>query len=349
MPNQRSGLVQIKMKKVQIALLAAAAAGTVLVGAVVAAGIVVLSAKRDVSLYSCGAGKDVEYVLASGSEFMIVNPSNDWGRNSFLVSKETTAIPRNWLFLGIPINTVNADGFNLVASQARPFVKSLSFDAKARLLTIHYGVQDRKSEVLTCKPSGDLARVQAAANNVPVEYLLNRKSAIPFLNPSLGQRDFNIALYDAVRSKNHSTYAIYQLLSGMPGAQLKGQEGLIMADAKRELVKQNSSQISTWEFAGTYRYSWEFANEQNEANINAGNWCRSQNATALAEYTTNGYRVASSSPEVRSTDGWVKQDYPDGRFSGYVKYQAQCDGTLYSLVKDGSVDNEHENSLDHYD
>lgn len=337
------------MKKTHVALLTVAAAGTVVAGAVVAAGIVVLTAKREVSLYSCGSGKPVEFVLASGSEYLIVNPSNDWSRNSFLVSKETTSIPRNWLYLGIPISSVNADGFSLVASQARPFIKSLSFDAKARSLVINYGVQNRKSETLTCKPSRDLARVQAAANNVPVEYLLNRKSAIPFLNPSLGQRDFNIALYNAVKSKNHSTYAIYQLLSGMPGAQLKGQEGLIMADAKRELVKQNSSQISIWEFGGTYRYSWEYANEQNEANINAGNWCRSQNTTALSEYTTNGYRVENSSPEVRSTNGWVKQDYPDGRFSGYVKYQAQCDGTLYSLLKEGSVDNEIENSLDYYD
>jgi hypothetical protein len=191
--------------------------------------------------------------------------------------------------------------------------------------------------------------VQAAANNVPVEYILARKSALPFLNPSLGQRQFNLSLYNAIRSKKNSTYAVYQLLAGVPGSQLTGDESLVMADARKELIKANSSQMSLWEFAGTYRYSWEFANEQGEANLNAGNWCRNQSSGTLSEYTSSGYKVTSQSPEIRSTNGWVRQDYPDGRFSGYVKYQAQCDGTSYSLVKEGSVDNELENSYDYYD
>ncbi|NBW63646.1 MAG: hypothetical protein EBR33_11060 [Synechococcaceae bacterium WB4_1_0192] len=337
------------MNKIKVALIASAAAGAVVVGALATAVIVVVNAKREPMLYSCGAGKDVEYVLASGPEYMIVNPGRDWGRNSFLISNEAGAIPRNWLYLGIPIRAVGADGFTLAATESRPFIKTITFDVKTRSLAIQYGVQAKRREVLTCKPSADLARVQAAANNVPVEYILARKSALPFLNPSLGQRQFNLSLYNAIRSKKNSTYAVYQLLAGVPGSQLTGDESLVMADARKELIKANSSQMSLWEFAGTYRYSWEFANEQGEANLNAGNWCRNQSSGTLSEYTSSGYKVTSQSPEIRSTNGWVRQDYPDGRFSGYVKYQAQCDGTFYSLVKEGSVDNELENSYDYYD
>lgn len=337
------------MSKTKVALIAAAAVGAVGVGAVATAVVVVALAKREPRLFSCGTGKEVEYVLASGPEYMIINPTNNWGRNSFLISNEAGAIPRNWLYLGIPISAVGADGFTLAATESRPFIKTITFDVKARSLVMQYGVQARRREVLTCKPSTDFARVQAVANNVPVEYLLSRKSAIPFLNPSLGQRSFNLSLYNAIRSKKNSTYAVYQLLAGVPGSQLTGDESMVMADARKALIKANSSEMSLWEFAGTYRYSWEFANEQGEANLNAGNWCRNQGSGSLSEYTGNGFKVVGSTPEVRSTNGWVRQEYPDGRFSGYVKYQAQCDGTTYSLVKEGSVDNVTENSYDSYD
>lgn len=337
------------MKRTTIALIAAGlGAGALLLGGAVVVGVVVFGAKRQLTLFRCSTDNRVEYVLASGPEYLIVNPSQSSGRNSFLVSNEAGVIPRNWRYLGLPIRAVNADGFTLAATEPRPFIKTVVFDTRAKSLALDYGGQSKRRELLSCTQSTDLARVLAAANNVPVEYLLARQSSIPFLNPGLGQRQFNLSLYDAVKSKQHSTYAIYQLLSAIPAAQLSGDQSMIMAEARKELVKANSSQINVWEFAGTYRYSWQFAPEQNEANTHAGNWCRQQSGV-LSEYTANGYQITSQSPDVRSSGGWVRQDYPDGRFSGYVNYQAQCDGTSYTLTKQGSVDDDKENSLDFYD
>lgn len=337
------------MKRTTIALIAAGfGAGALLLGGAVAVGVVVFGAKRQPVLFRCSADNRVEYVMASGPEYLIVNPSQTWGRNSFLVSNEAGAIPRNWRFLGMSIRSANADGFTLAATESRPYMQSVTFETKARSLALQYGGGDKRREVLSCSPSTDLPRVQAAANNVPVEYLLARKSSIPFLNPGLGQRQFNLSLYDAVRSKQHATYAIYQLLSAIPAAQLSGDQNMIMAEARKELIKANSSQINIWEFGGTYRYRWQFANEQTEANTNAGNWCRQQSGT-LSEYTAKGYQISSQTSEERSSGGWVRQEYPDGRFSGYVNYEAWCDGTNYALTKAGSVDNENENSLDYYD
>jgi hypothetical protein len=189
-----------------------------------------------------------------------------------------------------------------------------------------------------------MPRVQAAANNVPAEYILTRQNNLAFLNPSLGQKDFNIALYNAIKAKKNSTYSIYQLLASLPVNALTGNQTLVMKAAREELIKANSKELSIWEFIGSYRYNWQFANESNEANTNAGNWCRSQQLSNIGEYTSKGFKVVSSTPEVRSSGGWIRQDYPDGRYSGFVNYTAECDGVKYALKKEGSVDSENENN-----
>lgn len=318
-------------------------------GAFVALAFVFLSAKRELKLFNCGKGNEVEYILTTGPEYVIVNPSDYWERNSFLISSEAGKIPRNWRFRGIPSSTISSNGFTLQASEEKPIIKSLSFDVKSGSLVIHRGEQGLRVESLICGQSDNYEKVQSAANNFPVEYLLNRRGWISFLNPRLGQPQFNLSLFNSLRSKNNATYSIYQLLSVVPRAKLSNDEALILAQAYKELIKANTSEVSLWEFAGTYRYSWQFAAEQGEANLNAGNWCRSQSSSDSSQWLSKGFKLSRSTPEVRSTNGWIRQSYPDGRFSGYVNYQAQCDGRLLMLTRPGTVDSDFENSLEFYD
>lgn len=332
-----------EVKKLKPQLVAGVAAGSITAGAIAAALILGLGSKRKIEVYSCSTDKNIEYIVRSGPEYLIVNPSNEWGRNSFLVSKETRSISKNWLFLGIPIKIVGNQGFELNASESKPYIKSVEFNSESLKLNVNFGTKGAKAWVTTCKPSGNLAKIQSAANNVPVEYLLGRQNNLPFLNPSIGQKDFNLALYNAIKSKKNSTYSVYQLLAGLPVNALTGNESLVMKAAREELIKANSNEFPLWEFNGTYRYNWQYENESGEADTLAGNWCRGQHYSNIAEYTSKGFKVVSSIPEVRSSGGWVKQDYPDGRFSGFVNYKAECDGTRYFLKKEGTVDSENEN------
>ena len=349
MVQKDSAKASCQMKKIKPQLVAGIAAGSITVGAIAASLILGLGNNRKVEVYSCSLEKNIEYIVKSGPEYLIVNPSHERKRNSFLVSKETSSIPNNWLYLGMPIKTVSNQGFELKAYEPKPYIKSVEFSGKSLKLIIKFGAKGIKPWETICKPSGNLASVQSSANNVPVEYLLGRQSNLQFLNPNIGQKDFNLALYNAIKSKKNSTYSVYQLLAGLPVNALTGNESLVMKAAREELIKANSSEFPLWEFNGTYRYNWQYANENDEANTHAGNWCRGQQYENITDYTSKGFKVVSSKPEVRSSGGWVRQDYPDGRFNGYVNYKAECDGTNYLMKKEGSVDSENENSIGQYD
>lgn len=333
------------MKKLKPQLIAVVAAGSITAGAIAAGLILIFGSKRKIEVYSCSTDQDIEYIVRSGPEYLIVNPSYEWGRNSFLVSKETRSIPKNWLFLGIPIKTVSNQGFELDASEPKPYIRRVEFNGESLRLNVDYGAKEAKDWTAICKLSENLSKIQSAANNAPVEYLLGRQSNLPIINPNLGQKDFNLALYHAMKSKKNLTYSVYQLLAGLPVNALTGNESLVMKAAREELIKANSNEIYLWEFNSTYRYNWQFASESGEANTHAGNWCRGQQYGNISDYTTKGFKVVSSIPELRSSGGWIRQDYPDGRFSGYVNYKSECDGTNNLLKKEGSVDSENENSI----
>jgi hypothetical protein len=337
------------MKQVSPSLIGLIAAGAILFGATSAIVIIALNTKRQPVLYRCDKENLVEYILASGSEYMIVNPSDSRSRNSFLISREANTNHRDWLFYGIPTTSADTKGFALRASEQYPYIHSLTFDANQRKLNIKYGKDGKREKKLLCSQSSDYSRVIEAANNVPVEYILTRNSPLPFLNPRLGEKSFNISLYNAIKLKRHSEYAQYQLLSGLPESQLSAGQKALIGDLKRKLIQANSSQASVWEFSGSYRYSWEYLNEKGEAHDNAGNWCRSQQYYNVDDYTKAGFKIISTQANMLSTNGWVRQDYPDGRFSGYVNYKADCDGITYSLTKEGSVDSESENTYSQYD
>lgn len=337
------------MGQVRPQLVVATAAGALLTGGVVAALIISLGNKREAVAFECSKDRDIQYIVKSGPEYIIVNPSNQEYRNSFLVSKETKATPKNWLFMGLPVSTASGESFSLESRDSRPYIKSISFTTATGTLNISYGAQGAMPWKALCKPSHEIAKLRAAANNIPIEYLLLRQSPIGPFNPRLGQKQFNLGLYNAIKDKKGSTYAVYQLLSGLPERELTANESLVMKDARTALIKANSREMTIWTYDRTGRYTSQYENENSVANDLAIKWCDNQQYSGPAEYTAKGYKIVSSGPEVRSSGGWVREDFPDGRYGGYVNYQAECNGTRYSLRLEGSVDAEDENNLDYYD
>ena len=330
-------------KQINQQLVIAIAAAAVASGGVLAALILGVGPKRTLQAYSCGKDKDMEYIVKSGSEFVIVNPSNQWSRNSFLVTRDTPDLPKNWLFRGIPVKSSSNAGFQLEDTKPDRHIKLADFNADTGVLTVTYGRSNLKSSSITCKPYSDMPKLVLAANNVPVEYLTLRQNQISLLNPRLGQKDINQLLYAAIKSKEHSTYSVYHLLSSMPDNSLTGDQSLAMKEARDKLIDANSSEVEVWEYNGTGRYSWQFANEKGEAERLSIAWCNEQQYSSTGDYTSKGYKIVNSSPEQRSSGGYVRENYPDGRFAGYVNYTAQCNGTNYKLRKTGGVDAEDEN------
>jgi len=330
-------------KQINQQLVIAIAAAAVASGGVMAALILGIGPKRTLQAYSCGNDKDIEYIIKSGSEFVIVNPSNEWSRNSFLVSREVQDVPKNWLFRGIPVKASTHDGFQIEDTKPDRHIKLAAFNAGTGVLTVNYGRSTLKTSSITCKPYTDIPKLVLAANNVPVEYLTLRQNNISLLNPRLGQKDFNLLLYAAIKSKEHSTYSVYHLLSRMPDSSLTGDQSLAMKEARDKLIDANSSEVEVWEYSGTGRYSWQYPNEKGEAERLSIAWCNDQQYSSTGDYTSKGYKIVNSTPEQRSSGGYVRENYPDGRFAGYVNYTAECNGTNYKLRKTGGVDAEDEN------
>lgn len=305
--------------------------------AIATASVAALTLKRSLTIYQCDKEKEPEIIVKSGPEYILANPGTDWQRNSFLVSSEVPNPPPNWLFYGLTVTASNNQGFSLQATEKRPYIRNITFDARNGTLIKAYGTGPLKPDKIICRPSTELAPLAQVLNNVPLDYLLLRNKLIPFLNPNLGQKDFNLALYSAVRGKEHGTYSTYKLLSALNANDLTGEQKLNMEGAHDELIKSNSTTTSVWEYDGDYTYWWEFENEKPEASRHAGDWCTSQQFESTGDYTTKGYKITSSEAEKMSSD-WQKHLYPDGRFSGYVKFKVDCNGRRYQLTKEGSVD-----------
>ena len=307
--------------------------------AVAAAGLAAFTLKRSVTIYQCDKEKEPEIIVKSGPEYILANPSINWQRNSFLVSNEAQGLPVNWLFYGLTTSASNNQGFNLQASEKNPYIRTINFDATTGTLVKTYAPKDQKPEKILCRTTTDLASLPQALNNVPIDYLLLRNKLVGFLNPRLGQKNFNLALYDKVHGKEHGTYSIYKLLAALNANNLTGEQKLEMEEARAALIKANSQSTSVWEYDNTYTYWWEFENEKSEASRHAGEWCSNQQFESTSDYTSKGYDIASSESEKMSSD-WQKHLYPDGRFSGYVKFKVDCNGRRYNLTKTGSVDEE---------
>lgn len=312
---------------------------------------------RELTTYDCSMDANrsnpIGNIIQSGPEYIIINPDQSWGRNSFLVSKELQDTPTNWRYRGLETVTSTWGGFSLEPKKTKqnPIIQNISFDTRRRELQIAYNKSPngyKPDDInIKCKEKGNIIiKAKEAANNISVTYLLGRQTGIAFLRPSLTNKEFNKLINSDISPKDHSEYGRYQLLASLGSNQRDSEEENIYKSLKQILINKNSSNTSIWEFIGTYRYWWEreYANEQAEAEKNARNWCKNQQYGSKDTYLNQGYKVTSDNPGKKSTNGWVKQTYTDGRFAGYVKYKAECDGRNYTLKKDGTVNDHSENS-----
>jgi len=339
------------MQNVNHKTVVAVAVAAIVSGGIGAALILGNGTKRSLKVYNCGPDKEIEYIVSAGPEYVIVNPKNEWGRNSFLVSRQVSNIPRDWLIYGIPVKNSNDKGFELEDSRPSRHIKKIVFNAETGVLSADYEMKGPTDWSVACKPESDVSKLNLAANNFPVEYLAARLSGIPFFSPRLGQKEFNLSLYDGIKKKEHSTYSIYQLLSGLPQNELTGDQTLSMKEARDKLIMENSNETELWTYSGTGRYSWQpqYPNEQEVAKDLSIEWCNDQEYSKLGDYTSKGYQVVSSAAETRSSGGYVRKEFPDGRFGGFVNFTAECEGTRYKLKKTGGIDTEDQNMAVDYD
>lgn len=74
------------MKKIKPKLVAAVAVAAIGSGAVAASLILGIGSNRKAELYRCGDEQEIEFIVKSGPEYIIINPKDERERNSFLVS-----------------------------------------------------------------------------------------------------------------------------------------------------------------------------------------------------------------------------------------------------------------------
>ena len=329
---------------------------SLIIGAAASYMLIDNSLKRTLSVWTCTkeprSYPEIHSILKSGAEFIIVNPQESWRRNSFLVSQEMSQTPLNWRLRGLRTERSQWSGFKLVSNDATkyPIIAQVKFNAVSGMLSIKYGKSKegyKQDDInVTCKPTGSYYQLASKANNVPLGYLKGRSSKGFFMIPDLSDKEFNASLLSEIRSKENSEYAQYQLLSSRAASQVDAEERSIMQRLKEELIESNTRKATVWEFDGSYRFNWQrqYPNERQEADNNAGEWCRGNQYTTRNEFLKQGYRVVSSRPDQRSTYGWAQKRYSNGRFGGYVNYKAYCDGTTYELKLSGGVDEVGQNS-----
>jgi len=331
-----------KQKLLSGRLLVVATSIAILVGGVGATSLVYALKRRPIITYKCDSNIGAEYIVSSEREYMIANPNNSWSENTYLVSNDIRDMPKNWLYYGLVPENINSSGFKLISEESNPWISELAFDARDGTLGITYRGGGEKFLLVACRKTTEIKEVAIAANNVPIEYLSSR---VGLINPSYGDKEFNLMLYKVIKDRKNSYYGVYKLLSSLNSENLTGEEVEVMKNARDVLIDKNSAQTKVWEYNNTYRFNWEqqYRNERGEADKHAGNWCVSEGnwwkseMGGTKEYTSKGYTIIDSRPQEKES-GKRTQRYPDGRYSGYVNYWAFCDGTLYTLKKEGGVD-----------
>lgn len=335
----------------KIALLAAA---SIACGGAVGYGLLTRELKRTIEVYSC-SDNEIETIVRSGPEYVIVNPSNTWRKNSYAVSKEIPNAPYNWRLRGLDTKNAQWSGFKIVANEAekQPIVKEITFETSSRVLNVKYGTNNYngyKPEdiTITCKKEEYYAELAKQANNFPIEYLEGRTSGLALTMPGLDNKRFNESLLKVMQERENSDYTQYQLLNLRKVASLSSTEKDSLEKLRDKLIERNTRRRVVWEFSGDFR-GWhqpQFPNEAYEARNNAREWCKSHQDYTRSDYTKKGYVVVGSNYQRRGNRnwGWIHKNYPKGRFGGYVKYKAECDGTNYELEKKGTVDEKDVNT-----
>ena len=335
----------------KIALLAIA---SIACGGALGYGLMTTHLKRTIEVYTCNKdakvrNSEIEAIVQSGPEYVIINPSNTWSKNSFVVSNQIPNTALNWKLRGMNTDKAQWSGFKLVANgtEQQPIVKEITFETSSKILEVKYGKRKdngyKPDDIkVTCKIEGNYTELTKKANNFPMEYLKERISGVAMTMPDLDNQAFNESLLKAIQERDNSDYTQYQLLNRRTQSSLSPWEKDKLKNLRDQLIDKNTSRRSVWEFSGDFRgwYQTQYPNEKSEAHENAREWCRSNQYSSRANYTNKGYKVVSSDYEQRGSRNWdwIRKNYPDGRFGGYVKYKAECDGTNYQLEKKGTVD-----------
>ena len=335
----------------KIAILAAT---SIACGGAIGYGLLTTQLKRTIEVFSCN-NREIETIVQSGPEYVIINPTITWDRNSFAVSMQIPNSPYNWRLRGLTTKKAQWSGFRIVANEEekQPIVKEITFEASSKKLNIKYATNSYNSYkpedvTVTCRREENYADLAKEANNFPIEYLEERTSGLTLTMPSLNNRRFNESLSQAIQGRENSDYTHYQLLNLRNVASLSSAEKDRLQSLREKLIDKNTTRRVVWEFSGDFR-GWhepQYPNEAYEARNNAREWCKSNQNYTRSDYTKKGYVVVKSNYQQRGSRnfGWIRKNYPDGRFSGYVKYKAECDGTNYQLVKKGTVDDKSVNT-----
>lgn len=323
----------VMIRPVHIALAAVSTA----LGMLLAAGGLLVSQRHQPLAFDCGSSANPELIIQSGSEYLLANPSVSTASNSYLVSRELrdpAGLPARWRLQGFEVLRADPQGFQLRTDK----------DSGSRIMefetaTGQWRLRDKPGGPATSTGCRRQAAMPASVNRfsgVPLDYLQQRPWPLALLNPDLAEPGFRLALARRISGRPGSDYSFYKLVASLPRTALTPADEERLQAARRALQAELALTVSFWEYGGSSSATWEFPNEQGEAERHASDWCRQQTEGSLAERLAQGYQVASSVPQSRDS-GQQQALYPDGRFAGYVNYTASCQGTLHTLRRDADL------------
>jgi len=306
------------MKKRLLASIVIAASLTAITGS----GWAAYSLEKERQAWTCGK-QDGEkfYIFRSGDEYVSAYPDQSSPVNSYLISTLDQLVPKRWRRENQKNLRASSEGyeFTTISSEGDSnWEIKVSFVASSGLLlnrTIN--TKDAPSTV-QCKStpwSNAEEKVQGKLTGAPLNYLINRRKQLEFLNPKLGNPDFNKELASALIESPNSEYSVYKLLSSLDRNKMTTEQLDAMDQAKKKLLSSTSQEVTLWEHGGKFTYY-----PDNESEDSARQRCNAI-SESLYQYTSDGYEIVSSNPENK----------PMGR-------RLECQGTFYLLKKEGYID-----------
>ncbi|MFM7313199.1 MAG: hypothetical protein ACKO0M_08545 [Cyanobium sp.] len=326
----------------------ALAAVSAMLGMLLTAALLLFSQRRTAVAFDCSGKRDgepmvPELVIQSGPDFLLASPSVSESVNSHLVSTDlptASLLPARWRFQGGQVLSADSAGFRLRTGVDTGSV-TLSFNsAEARWSSgpsaPGQGSAKQPDTVRQCRRLPAVPTSISALNGAPLEYLLLRPWPLAALNPSLQQADLRLALARVLAGRKGSDYSYYKLIAPLPRTALTSADDERLQSARRTLLAELSSTEHFWEYEGSSSATWEFANERQEAERHAADWCSQQSEGNLRDRLASGYQLVRSTPQSKES-GERKALYPDGRFLGYVNYTASCQGHLITVRREGDL------------
>jgi len=323
----------VRIRPVHVALALVSAS----LGALLAATAVLVALRRTPVVFDCGSSANPELIIQSGAEYLLANPSVTTASNSSLVSlelRDPAALPARWRPQGLQVLRADAQGFQL-----RPDRSSGSQTVEFEVASGQWRLRDRPGAapvITSCRRQVLLPAAVNRFNAVPLDYLQLRPWPLRLLNPDLSEAGFRLSLARRISARSGSDYSFYKLVASLPRTALTPSDEERLQAARRSLQAELALTTSFWEYGGSSSATWEYANEQLEAERHAADWCRQQSEGSLTTRLSQGYQLVSSVPQGRDS-GQQKALYPDGRFAGYVNYSASCQGVLHTLRRDADL------------